>query len=215
MKLEEIYINVHTTDIIVTGAGSKNTNIIHYLYDFAKEKSIELNIISTSEPEIAIIQGAVLFGFNNNIIRKRKSKYTIGINVYKNWKEEKHKDKGIKIFNEYDGEQCANLFSKFITRNQYIDFDKIISKNYFANKVKPLIEFYKTFKDNCKYIDEKDENGQLIIEKFGEVEFDIGEDFDEYNRKVRIDMKMGGTYIYASAVYLKTGKELKILQNFI
>ena len=214
LKLEEIYINVHTADIIVTGAGSKNTNIINYLYDFAKEKKIELNIITTSEPEVAIIQGAVLFGFNNNIIRKRKSKYTIGINAYRSWKEEEHKDKGKKIFNEYDGEICSNLFSKFITRNQYINFDEIISKNYLANKVKPLIEFYKTSKENCKYIDEKDENDQLIIEKFGEVEFDIGEDFDEYNRKVRIDMKMGGTYIYASAVYLKTGKELNIIQHF-
>ena len=107
------------------------------------------------------------------------------------------------------------MFSIFITRNQYIGFNEIISKPFSANKIKPLIEFYKTFKKECTYIDEKDENNQLIIEKFGEVEFDIGEDFDEYNRKVRIDMKMGGTYIYASVVYLKTGKELKILQNFI
>ena len=215
LKIQEIYKNVNTTNIIITGAGSKNTNLTHYLYDFAKEKNIELNIISTSQPEIAILQGAVLFGFNSNIIRKRKSKYTIGINVCRKWDENLYKDKGIKIINEYDGEQCCNLFSIFITRNQYIGFNEIISKPFSANKIKPLIEFYKTFKKECTYIDEKDENNQLIIEKFGEVEFDIGEDFDEYNRKVRIDMKMGGTYIYASVVYLKTGKELKILQNFI
>ena len=38
LKIEEIYNNVHTGYIIMTGAGSKNTNISHYLYDFAKEK---------------------------------------------------------------------------------------------------------------------------------------------------------------------------------
>ena len=64
-------------------------------------------------------------------------------------------------------------------------------------------------KENCTYIDEKDENSNLIINKFGEVVFDIGEDYDVNNRMIRIDMKLGGTYIYASAIYLKNGKKNK------
>ena len=96
LKIEEIYNNVNTGEIITTGAGSKNTNFLHHLYDFAKEKNMNIFISSTPEPEVAIIKGAVLFGFNSNIIRKRKSKYTIGIKVHKDWKENKHKDKGIK-----------------------------------------------------------------------------------------------------------------------
>ena len=215
LRIEEIYKNVHTGEIITTGAGSKNTNFYHYFYDFAKEKNMDINISSTPEPDVAIIKGAVLFGFNSNIIRKRQSKYTIGIQVHKNWNEKKHKDKGIKIYNEFDGNQCSNLFSKFITRNQYIEFDEIISKTLTTIKINPSIVFYKTLKENCIYIDEKDENDQLIIHKFGEVEFNIGEDFDKNFRDVRIDLKMGGTYIYASAVYLKTGKKIKTLQNFI
>ena len=215
LRIEEIYKNVHTGEIITTGAGSKNTNFYHYFYDFAKEKNMDINISSTPEPDVAIIKGAVLFGFNSNIIRKRQSKYTIGIQVHKNWNEKKHKDKGIKIYNEFDGNQCSNLFSKFITRNQYIEFDEIISKTLTTIKINPSIVFYKTVKENCIYIDEKDENNQLVIEKFGEVEFNIGEDFDKNFRDVRIDLKMGGTYIYVSAVYLKTGKKIKTLQNFI
>ena len=65
-----------------------------------------VTFLSTSEPEVAILQGAVLFGFDNKIIRNRKSKYIIGINVYRNWKEKKHKDKGIKVSTEFDGDQC-------------------------------------------------------------------------------------------------------------
>ena len=215
LKIEEIYNNVHTGEIITTGAGSKNNNFFHHLYDFAKEKNMHINISSTEDPEVSILKGAVLFGFNSNIIRKRKSKYTIGIKAHRDWEENRYKDKGIKISTELDGDQCSNLFSKFITRNQYIHFDQIISHKYTALEIIPPIVFYKSFKENCKYVDEKDENNQLIIEKFGEVEFDIGKDFDEYNRKVRIDMKMGGTYIYASAVYLKTGKKIKTIQNFV
>ena len=176
---------------------------------------MKIRILSTPESEVSILKGAVLFGFNNNIIRKRKSKYTIGIQVHRDWNENKHKDKGIKVSSKFDGDQCSNLFKKFITRNQNIDFDQIISKKFTALQKKLSIVFYKTFKEKCTYIDEKDENGQLVIEKFGEVEFDLGDDFDSNERHIRIEMKMGGTYIYASAIYLKTGKQIKTIQNFI
>ena len=214
-KIEEIYKNVHTGTIITTGAGSKNNNFFHHLHDFAKAKNMKISISSTPESEVSILKGAVLFGFNNNIIRKRKSKYTIGIKVHRDWNENKYKDKGIKVSSKFDGDQCSNLFQKFFTKNEYIDFDQIISKKFTALQKRIFIVFYKTFKENCTYIDEKDENGQLIIEKFGNVEFDLEEDFDLNEREIRIDMKMGGTYIYASAVYLKTGKKIKTIQNFI
>jgi len=87
----------------------------------------------------------------------------------------------------------------------------LISKKFTVIKIKPSIVFYKTLKENCTYIDEKDENGQLIIEEFGEVEVDLEKDFDLSKRDVRIDMKIGGTYIYATAVYLKTGKITKTI----
>ena len=216
IKLEEIYNNVHTGNVIFTGAGSKNYTICQYIQEFAKEKNLNIHISAAAQPEVSILKGAVLFGFNSNIIRKRKSKYTIGIKVHRDWKESKHKGKGEKIYNEIEKkDKCANLFSKFITRNQFIEFDEVISKEFVAIEIKPSIIFYKTLKEDCTYIDEKDENNKLIIEKFGEVEFDIGQDFDINNRDVRIDMKLGGTYIYVSAVYLKNGKKLKTTQNFI
>ena len=178
LKIEEIYNNTHTEEIITTGAGSKNNNLYHFILDFAKEKNMNIYISSSSQPEISILKGAVLFGFNNNIIRKRKSKYTIGIHVKRNWDEELYKEKGIKIYNKTKGYLCSNLFCKFIIRNQYIEFDQIISQNVDAISSNPSIVFYKTFKENCTYIDEKDKNNKLIIEKFGEVIFDIGEDFE-------------------------------------
>ena len=131
------------------------------------------------------------------------------------WDENKHRDKGIKEYNDLKGYQCINLFSKFITINQYIGFEQIISKEYDTIGAKPKIIFYKTLKENCTYIDEKDENSNLIINKFGEVVFDIGEDYDVNNRMIRIDMKLGGTYIYASAIYLKNGKKIKTIQTFV
>ena len=86
---------------------------------------------------------------------------------------------------------------------------------FYSVSKQPKIIFYKTLKDDCKYIDEKDENNNLIIEKFGEIIFDIEEGFDMDNRDVQIDMKLGGTYIYAKAEYLINGKSIDATQSFI
>ena len=94
--IEEIYNNVHTGFILFTGGGSQNYNISHFLYDFAKEKNMVINIETPEHPEISIVNGAVLFGFDNNVIRKRKARFTIGIKSSRDWDENIHKGKGKK-----------------------------------------------------------------------------------------------------------------------
>ena len=205
-KIEEIYKNAKTGHIILTGAGSKNNVIVNYFYEFAKEKNMKIEISTPPQPEISIMKGAVLFGFQSNIIRKRKAKYSLGIQMYDNW-EERYKGKGIKVFDKIENnDKCSNLFSKFITRNDYLKFDEVICHSYRALNPKPEIIFYKTLRENCTFIDERDENGKLIIEEFGRVVFNIGENFDVKNRGVIVKMKLGGTYIDVSAIYEKTGK---------
>ena len=127
-KIEEIYNNAHTGNIIMSGAGSKNEIITNYFYDFAKEKNMKIEITIPPNREISIMKGAVLFGFQSDIIRKRKAKYTLGIKIVRDW-EDKYEGKGIKKNSELDGKiKCINLFNKFITRNEYIEFDKVIKK---------------------------------------------------------------------------------------
>ena len=167
LKLEEVYNNVKRAQIIFTGAGSNNNYLIHCISEMIDEKKMNLEYKTTYQPHISIIKGSVLFGFQSNIIRKRKAKYTIGIMVSEVWDDIKFKDKGKKERNELMNRyECTNLFEKFITRNEYIEFDKVIPKRLKALTKQPKIIFYKTLKDDCKYIDEKDENNNLIIEKF-------------------------------------------------
>ena len=55
-----------------------------------------INIETPEHPEISIANGAVLFGFDNNVIRKRKARFTIGIKSSRDWDENIHKGKGKK-----------------------------------------------------------------------------------------------------------------------
>ena len=160
-KIEEIYNNIGTGYILMTGAGSKNSLISNYLYDFAKEKNMKIEITNPPQPEISIIKGAVLFGFQSNIIRKRKSKYSIGIETDKSW-DVKFEGKGKKIYNEAKKKYlCCNLFSKFITINQYIQFDEVIKHTYSVINQNTKFKFFKTKKDNCIFTNEKDEKGAI------------------------------------------------------
>lgn len=96
-KIEEIYNSVGTRFILLTGAGSYNNVLRNYIMRFAGRKNIHLNFEITLYPETAIMQGAVLFGFQRDIIRKRKAKFTLGIKVNEKWND-KYKEKGVKEF---------------------------------------------------------------------------------------------------------------------
>ena len=215
LLLEKVYNNVNKAEIIFTGAGSNNTNLINHIEDFIKEKKLELYVKTSYQPQIAVLKGSVLFGFQNSIIRKRKSRYTIGIKSARDWDDNLYKDKGIKEFNEMENNyKCTNLFLKYISKNEYIGFDQVISRTLRAIDKKITIKFYKTSKNDCTYIDEKDENNKLILEKFGEAELNMEDNFDMDNREVKIDMKMGGTYIVVSAIYLKNEQHIETIQHF-
>ena len=96
VHIEKIYNKVHTGFIIFTGAGSQNHGISNFLKSFGKEKNMDIDITSPEHPELSIVHGAVLFGFDNNVIRKRKARFTIGIMASSEWNEDLHKEKGKK-----------------------------------------------------------------------------------------------------------------------
>ena len=128
-------------------------------------------------------------------IVQRKAKYTLGI----------------KCSKKLDNIEHNNFFSKFINKGDNIYTDTEIENNYYMNSSRATIELYKTENNDVKFCDEKDENGELKIYKFGEYIIDVGNDFDENNREIIITIKWGGTFITSSAKYCKTNKKVNIV----
>ena len=77
------------------------------------------------------------------------------------------------------------------------------------------IILYKTNKIDAKYIDEKDEKGNNILSKFGEIFFDIGDSFDPNNKDIQIELKLGGTFITAKATHIYSSKEVLNIFEFL
>ena len=200
----------HVDSIIFAGSVSSN----NYIISLIKEKISGYNLKSylCTFPSVAVVKGAVIFGLNPFIIRKRISKYTIGVECTETWNESKHGDHPEKKF--YDEEdkcyRCSDIFSPIIQKDQKISVDAINSRHYEIKFRKTKIIFYKTLFHEIKYVDEK-----YILPKcseFGNLTFDAGDDFDKKDRDLIIDLKLGGTFILGEVKYKK--KKQKIYFDF-
>ena len=139
---------------------------------------------------------------NPYIIMERKAKYTIGMGFRELWKEDKHSEMGKKIFNFEIGKyQSYNCFSKFITINQVLKLNDIISHIYYMiEKRKCNLKFYKTKKSNPIFTSEE---GIVLI---GECELDAGKDYNNRNeRELLVKLKFSGTFLDVNAIHLKSG----------
>jgi len=208
--IDLILIIVKTVDVkslIFTGGASLSPILV----DMIQSCGLDIfNYVKSHNPEVAIAYGAVLFSYDHNIISPRKAKYTFGIKSCKDWNE-KYTNGGIKKKYEIDNSDvCDNIFSKFITKYDNLRPDKEIIKSYIMMESKINIELYKTELDDVTFCNEKNENGELKVFKFGEFIIDVGDEFDIDERKAIVKMKMGGTFITASTIYCKTGKNAKI-----
>ena len=81
-----------------------------------------------------------------------------------------------------------------------------MENTYYMNSSKARIELYKTENDDVQFCDERDENGQLKIQKFGEYTINVGEAFDENYREVKVRINLGGTFLSSYARYCKNNQ---------
>ena len=83
--------------IIFVGGYCSNDILISLI---KKKLGKGINYLQPSNPSLAIMEGAVLFGLNPKIINTRISRYTIGSGTRDVWNNEKHSKFGKKVFDE-------------------------------------------------------------------------------------------------------------------
>ena len=200
----------HIDSIIFAGTVSSNNYIISLIKENISDYNLKFYLCTF--PSVAVVKGAVIFGLNPFIIRKRISKYTIGIRCNEIWNELEHGDHPEKKY--YDEEDkcymCRDIFSPIIQKNQKISVDEVNTRHYEIKFRKTKITFYKSLFYEIKYVDEK-----YILPKcseFGNLTFDAGDDFDKKDRDLTIELKLGGTFILGEVKYKK--KKQKIYFDF-
>ena len=194
-----------TIKSIIYVGGLSSSNAIFKMFQ-NELPEIKTHVIAP-ETEIIVSKGAILFAKNPYVISSRKAQYTIGIRSEGKWKEKYEKGGELFIDPLTQEKFCENLFVKFLTKGQDIKFDTVKTKKFFMNSEVSNIKFFKSNLPNPHFIDQRNENGEKVTQQFGELTFYVDENFDINEPLVEIKVQLGGTYINAEVIYLKTGKK--------
>lgn len=209
-KIENI-LNKNKEDIdtiIFVGGYSSNEILISNIKQNLAGKI--KTFLYPSKPYLAVMEGAVLFGLNPNIITIRISKYTIGMSVNEKWNESKHSKGGKKKFvKEEQSYKCEGCFSKFIEINQKLKVGENITNSYImTNPRYCTLRFFQSLKPNPTFIYENE------VEKMGEFTLDAEEEFPLDEREIDVCIKFGGTFFDVKAMHKKSQKYINGTLHF-
>ena len=188
--------------IIYAGTVSKNPYIIQMIQN---QLPTHINPCVTPHPALAVARGAVMFGINPLVIKSRISRYNIGIEVSQDWNEIRHgKRKDLKYFCSIEKcYKCKNIFSPIILKNKKILVDEWVKEGFKLIDSKCCVNFLRTDYNNVIFTDDPKKK----CEKFGEIPFDAGNEYDENDRDLTIELKLGGTFIDARIKYKEVEKQ--------
>ena len=194
--------------IIYAGSVSKNPYIISMIQN---QLPNNINHCVTPHPVLAVARGAVMFGMNPLVINSRVARFNIGIKISEDWNYLKHsKRQDLKYFCTYEKKyKCRNIFSPIILKNKNITIDNWVSKNYSLLASNCSVVFMKTDYDNALYTDDLDKK----CEKFGEINFNAGKEYDENDKDLIVKLKLGGTFIDAKVIYKEVEQTMPLYFN--
>ena len=211
--LLELDINIHTIYLVGGYGGTK------YIYKKLKHalNSRQYDIIVPTNPSLAVVQGAVMWKKNPQIIKARRADATYGIRLCQDFDESKH-DSFYKFYNnDQQKDLCDNIFCVFLQKGELVETDELFSINLYpiTKDERMTVTIYSTPNTDVQYT--VDKQGQLLVTKIGELVIDTPNpaNLPLTQRCVDVEMDFCGTEIKAKAKYRVTGQEIKIVCDFL
>ena len=124
--IKNILKEVETINTVIFVGGFSGSA---FLRDEIKSQfhSSGINFLSPHKPELAVLQGAVLFGYNPRAVLARISRYIYGIEILKKFNDQVHPRSKHCIV---DGEDmCDHVFHTLAFENDLLKYDEVITYN--------------------------------------------------------------------------------------
>lgn len=186
--------------IILVGGFAKSNIVQEYVKDFFSDTKV----IIPTDPDLAVLKGAVKFGRFEGIVEKRVCDYTYGVETNRYCLGTDPNDKIKRIGEEY---QCTQVFEKMIKIGDQIGVNEKVEKEFKASTPgmrRMKINIYKSKDPNPVFI--TDEGCEL----FAEMTIEMPDTKGGMDRAVIISIQFGKTEITISAKDKTTGQGKKI-----
>ena len=171
----------------------------------------DINVMIPEDPELAVMKGAVLFGFNPSVITARVARLTYGTNGYIPFKKETHPEnkKVVKDGQEF----CSDWFRKYVEVGDILPINTVIGpKRYLPIRKKHQranVQIFASSDPNPTFVTES--NCQFI----GLVTLQFKDTKEGSDGPILLKMIFGGTELAVEAIEEKTGDTMMAYFEFL
>jgi len=193
--------------IILVGGFSNSC----FVLDKLKQTVGHIPIIRPEEAELAVVRGAVLFGWNPDKISSRKSRRTYGIKKFREFVEGVHPE-NLSVVNDLGKKYCSGLFDCLIKVDQSVEAGAIISRVYspvYTKQSAMSISLFATIKENVTYVTEAD------VFHVGFVTVDMTDLTGGHDREVTVNLHLGETEFKLDVTDITTGNNVAATYDFL
>lgn len=191
--------------IILVGGFAKSD----FVYKYIKKEFSDKEVIVPTDPDLAVLKGAVKFGHLDGIIEMRVCNYTYGIETNRYPLATDPKDKIKYIGDKY---QCTQVFEKMVTIWDKVMVNNKVERKFnasTADMTKMKINIYRSKEKNPLFVtDEGCEPFATMIVQMPDTKGGI-------ERAVTISIEFGKTEIFFSGKDENTGAEMQASMEMI
>ncbi|XP_069123375.1 heat shock 70 kDa protein 12B-like isoform X2 [Argopecten irradians] len=175
--------------ILMVGGGAQSD----YVSNMVKQEFASKTVIVPAKAEVAVMEGAVLYGFEPWTISARMCRYTYGIGCNHPFKVGVHRE---EYRSEIDGrDMCKNIFDRLVTEGEVLEIhEKRVAEQYSSSHKsesrKDIIlnfPFFASSDTSCQYVTDQS------CERIGKIDIQPPADGWPDSVKYRLEMYFGRT----------------------
>lgn len=197
------------SDIIMVGGFSQSPIVSKTVKDLFKHENV--NVIIPNDPDLAVLQGAVMYRYWPEVVRTRRSPYTYGTRLLRLWldgdDESKmtRRGKSKEVF-------CGDHFEKFVSLNDEFETGQTATIKVYpveADTTEMAIDVYTSDKSDPRYTTD---NG---CEKLGRLVVHMPDTTKGLDRRADVTMTMGSTEIVVQGKMMPDGTPTKVVFDML
>lgn len=197
------------SDIIMVGGYSQSRIISKTIKDLFEHEKV--NVIIPNDPDLAVLQGAVMYRYWPEVVRTRRSPYTYGTRLLRLWLEGDDESKKVRrgkskeIF-------CGDHFEKFVTLNEEFETGQTATLEVYpveADTTEMAIDVYTSDKSDPRYTTDSGcvRLGRLVVH--------MPDTTNGLDRRADVTMTMGSTEIVVQGKMMPDGTPTKVVFDML